>query len=110
MEPMSAGTRDFLIEHIDGPVSLTAGVTVNSYTEKRDQRQRAQLIVKCLRLRWIELNSQVNPTKTSLTDAGREILGKLLGEWADILCRAGAQFKFTPDFIEDARDQPKEPT
>jgi hypothetical protein len=75
---ISAALRDYLIEHLDGPVPMNA----------KSQKVRREAIAQRLvtPARWCRHSSQLR--QTELTPHGREALAKALGDWIDALVRA----------------------
>lgn len=66
--------REVLVEHIDGPVGLGPNWCL--------RRQIVQILIE---RGWLRFRSET--AQTHLTDRGRAILAKTLGEWADQLAR-----------------------
>jgi hypothetical protein len=81
---VSRSMRDVLIEHLDGKM-----VHINAVVGY-DAGRRKLVIGAALSRGWIKTcGSEVRPTHTQITDAGRTALAKILGEYADVLYRAG---------------------
>jgi len=92
LKMISAPIRDLLIEHIDGPVTLSAPAD-ETFGAQITHRNRRQNIMNALNAGLIE---QIAPTQTAMTEKGREALCKMLGHWADVLSRAGFEFTAAP--------------
>ena len=96
-EQMTIPMRDLLIEHIDGPVLLTAGHR-SPMTEKWDNHLRSRLLLRADDIGWIEFDRKVSPMSTSLTDAGKMMLCAVLADWADAMTRAHyGLYRLLPD-------------
>ena len=78
--------RDFLMAHIDGPHPIT--------THGREWAVRNSLLNHALIA--YPIGGMKNPTSTHLTELGREVLGAILGDYADALVRAGCLEKAPP--------------
>lgn len=86
--PLSNSIRDLLIEHIDGPVPISAGIIPGSMTEKTDLYLRGRALTNCFDRDYLVPDRRVSPTSTMLTEQGRAVLCEALADWADALSRA----------------------
>lgn len=84
---LSQPQRELLIEHVDGSRSLEIKVAVG-----KNNAARKVLIAK----RLLRPDRRERPTKTFITDDGREVLAYVLAEYADALVRAGCVGIATP--------------
>lgn len=85
MAGMTAAMRDLLIEHIDGPTQVNA--------EGNQMRLWRAAFDKGL---IIGIGRSHRPSRSRLTEYGRLMLARELGNWADALVRAGYDVKTTP--------------
>lgn len=102
---ISAPMRDILIEHIDGPVELGAPPPKNSvFGIQIGYTQRRQNLMIAMRAGLIE---KVSDTATGLTEKGRMSLCAMLAHMADVLVRAGYQFRSKPEIVDKLADRLK---
>ncbi len=106
---ISHSVRDFLILHIDGPVSINPAI---------DLRARAGALALGLVVR-----DQAGPRTrhrrrdikpTMLTEKGREVLAAALGNWADAIVRVNLMkealaFNLASQLLEDKAQKAPEP-
>lgn len=87
MASMTAAMRDLLIEHIDGPIQVRMNV------QGRASLWKAAFAAGLI---CAVVNSEKRPRHSRLTEGGRKVLARELGNWADALVRAGYDVKTTP--------------
>lgn len=78
---MTCALRDFLIEHIDGPVPILL---------QKDHRNRRMVRSACIRSGFVHPYpwGTNRPKETRITDKGRQALCAALADWAEALIRA----------------------
>ena len=86
---MSEPKRDVLLAHLDG-----IGVPIEKFSrsevaglEASKRVSRYKTTTALIMLGWLRTDNKIKPTTTYITDLGREVLGKALGDWADASAR-----------------------
>lgn len=87
--------RDVLIQHVDGSNDVPVQFSVHDHRIARDR-----LVV----MRLIRSDRHERPTKTLITEDGRQVLAYVLADYAEALIRAGYIGIASP--IEPTRPRP----
>lgn len=92
---LSARTRDVLIEHIDGPcdVNVQTGYAF-----------RMLVVNGAIRAGFLSTGqgNPKRPKQTFITDVGREVLARALGDWADAIMRMRGHQADAESYAEEA--------
>lgn len=100
----STHMRDILIEHLDG-VKVEMGRAVSNGLDVIEMQHRMNTFKALLARGLIKRDGRSNQ-HTTLTNAGREALCMILGDWADALRRSG--YSVTPLQRGAVRDMRRE--
>lgn len=81
-EPIKPSMRDFLIEHINGPVAL-----IRRPVNVPGMPGQARTMIRYVAMNHGWIRQSTDGRFTELTRLGRETLAKALGDWADAIWR-----------------------
>lgn len=87
---VSPSVRNVLLEHIDGAgVLWTRNMAAIAPGQRHGVSARSRTLISLIARGWVKVDKREYPTRTYITDAGREALAKALADWADALEESG---------------------